>query len=426
MLVEFSGEQFAQIVAPLIFLRFLVKFYLARRQENYVWNKRQEVPLRFQEKVSAEDHFKAASYTQTKLRFERLFLAYETLILWFWTLGGGLSRLCDIINSLYATQSSILFGLLFIFCFGIIEFVLSLPATLTSTFYIEEKFGFNKTDAKTFIIDALKQLLVSILLGGPLIAGLIFIMERLQSNWFWVGQLFLMGIQLLMMLIYPKFIAPLFNKFTPLEDEELKKKIFSLLDKAGFKSDGIFVMDASKRSSHGNAYFTGIGKNKRIVFFDNLIKNLTHDETIAVLAHELGHFKKKHVLKMMVISWLFSFSGLFILSFLQQQDWFYEAFKLSPQLHPLPISLLLFSMITPLMTYFMAPLMTLYSRKCEYEADEFASQHASPQKLIDALVKLYKENASTLTPDPLYVAIYHSHPSAIERIHHLEKLALAK
>jgi STE24 endopeptidase len=292
-----------------------------------------------------------------------------------------------------------------------------LPFSLYHTFVIEERFGFNKTTPVTFIGDLAKQGLLMLLLGVPLTWAALWLMQGSGELWWLYLWLLWAGFSLLMFWAYPAVIAPLFNKFTPLDNEQLQQRIQALLDRCGFKSKGIFVMDGSRRSGHGNAYFTGMGRNKRIVFFDTLLETLEADEIEAVLAHELGHFKRRHVQKRIVIMMLMSLGGLALLGWLIQQTWFYQGLGVTqPSNH---LALLLFLMVTPVFTLFLQPLASWFSRRHEFEADDYAASQSSAGYLIRALVKLYKENANTLTPDPLYSAFYDSHPPAPVRVAHL-------
>jgi STE24 endopeptidase len=295
--------------------------------------------------------------------------------------------------------------------------LLELPFSVYHTFVIEERFGFNKTTPATFIGDMAKQTLLMLILGVPLAWAALWLMQESGSLWWLYLWLLWAGFSLLMLWAYPALIAPLFNKFTLLDDENLQQRIQSLLDRCGFKSQGIYVMDGSRRSGHGNAYFTGMGQNKRIVFFDTLLKTLEADEIEAVLAHELGHFKRKHVQKRIISMMLMSLAGLALLGWLIEQSWFYQGLGVQqPSNH---LALLLFLMVSPVFTLFLQPLFSWFSRRHEFEADDYAATQASAADLIRALVKMYKENASTLTPDPLYSAFYDSHPPAPVRVAHL-------
>lgn len=332
------------------------------------------------------------------------------------TLGGGIDKIAQLTQfSHYPISSEV--GLIIVY--SLISSALGLPLSYYSTFKIEQAFGFNKMTLGLFIKDLIKGSLLGMIIGVPLLYLVMWLMHSLGATWWlWVWGVMVI-FNLLILTIYPTFIAPLFNKFTPLEDLELKARIETLLSECGFKSQGVFVMDGSKRSSHGNAYFTGLGASKRIVFFDTLLKQLSHDEIIAVLAHELGHFKHKHILKQMLTSFGIMLVGLFVFSLLINQSWFYAGLNIS-QINPASGLLLLF-ILTSIISLPLAPLSSFMSRKNEFEADDFAKAHANKQDLISGLVKLYRDNASTLTPDDLYVKFYYSHPPANLRIANLER-----
>ncbi len=396
----------------------LVETFLEMRNKNFILKNRHQVPARFSSQISLEEHQKAADYTLAKRSISLVFDFCGVLILLLWTIWGGINALDHLARSF--EFGPLFTGVIFFGLFGIISLFLSLPQSLYMTFVIEERFGFNKTTLKMFFVDMLKGILLGVVLGLPLLMGLLWIMEKLGQFWWVYAFGFLTTFQLLLLWIYPTWIAPLFNKFSPLEEGETKEKILALLKRTDFQSDGLFIMDASKRSSHGNAYFTGFGKNKRIVFFDNLIKTLTPSEIEAVLAHELGHFKKKHIVKGLIKSLVLSFVGFAILGFLKNWQPFYLGHGVETMSDH--TALLLFSMVSGIYTFWMTPLSAWTSRKHEFEADQFAAEHSNAQDLIEALVKLYKDNASTLTPDPLFSSYYHSHPPALIRVQHLEKL----
>ena len=396
-----------------------VKLYLNYRQAKHIATHRSAVPVEFSDSISLEAHQKAADYSKTNLRFGRWSELYDTALLLFWTLGGGLAILDTFVTRF--SWSPLMTGISVLLSMLIISSLLSLPLSWYSTFNIEAKYGFNKSTPKIFWMDLLKGMALSIVIGTPLIALILWLMEKAGTYW-WIWAWFAWsGFSLLMLWAYPRFIAPIFNKFSPLEDETLKERINTLLDKCGFKSNGVFVMDGSTRSSHGNAYFTGIGDNKRIVFFDTLLNTLEDNETEAVLAHELGHFRKNHVTKRMVMSFVFSFLGLALLGWLLEKDWFYSALGVTqPSSH---MALLLFMLALPVFTYFMSPVGSWFSRKDEYEADAYAAEQSDANALISGLLKMYSDNATTLTPDPVYSSFYHSHPPALHRIQHLNNLA---
>ena len=414
-----SSHYITQLFLFFVFSRYIIGHYLDTRNKRYVLKNRNEVPEKFKDQISLVEHQKAADYTIAKINSSNIFSVINTAVLLGWTYFGGLDGLDKFVRSFSLTPTNQ--ALAFMGFFFLISMVLGLPESLYSTFVLEEKFGFNKTTPKVFVMDMLKGIILTLVLGTPLLLGTLWIMAELSSNWWIYAWTFLTAFQIVLMWAYPTFIAPLFNKFSPLEEGEVKNRVLGLLERTDFKSKGLFVMDASKRSSHGNAYFTGFGKNKRIVFFDNLIKTLEADEVEAVLAHELGHFKKKHVLKGLAKSLIFSFIGFAILGYVYDLKSFYLGHGVTTEPSDY-MALLLFSMISGAYTFLLTPLSSLTSRKYEFEADEFASKNAKASKLISALVKLYKDNASTLTPDPLYSAFYHSHPPALIRVKYLESL----
>jgi STE24 endopeptidase len=404
----------------LLFLCFLaislaIKAWLGWRHISHIRRHRHEVPDAFREKIGLDDHQKAADYTMAKVRFGRWPMLYDAALLLVWTFGGGLEWLDQSWRGL--ELAPLYTGIGVILCLMLISAALDLPFSLYSTFVIEEKFGFNRTTVKTFIVDIFKGLLLGLLLGVPLVYVILWLMEQSGELWWLYAWMVWTGFGLFIAWAYPSWIAPLFNKFTPLENGETLQRINNLLQRCGFNSKGVFVIDGSKRSSHGNAYFAGFGKNKRIVFFDTLLNSLTNDQLEAVLAHELGHFKHKHILKSMLISMAFSLFGLWVLAWLMKNEWFYQALGVSTPSNYM--ALILFSLVVPVFTFLLSPLTSLLSRKNEFEADAFAAKQSSAQDLIHALVNMYKENASTLTPDPLYSAFYDSHPPAPVRIAHL-------
>ena len=393
------------------------QLWLSIRQTKHVTEKRPAVPSEFSESITLEEHQKAADYTTTKSSFGRKELIVSTLLLLVWTLGGGLQWL----DNLWANSglSELYRGTAVIISFLLISSLVDIPASLYRTFVIEEKFGFNKSTIKTFMVDMLKNSLVSMAIGIPLIMLVLWLMNSAGSLWWLYAWLAITAFSIIMMWAYPKFIAPIFNKFTPLEEGEVLDRITTLLERNGFNSNGVFMMDGSRRSSHGNAYFTGFGKTKRIVFFDTLLKQLTPTQIEAVLAHELGHFKHKHVFKGMIVSMITTLLGFAVLAFLMKQAWFFQ--QLGVQNQSTYMALLLFLLVSPVFTFFIGPIMSWWSRKHEFEADAFAAKESSAEELISALVGLYKKNAGTLTPDPLYSAFYDSHPPASIRIAHLRR-----
>jgi len=408
---------FTLIFVSLLAISVLLQLWLAHRHKAYVHRYQDTVPTEFAAKITLAEHQKAANYTLTKTQLAQVLLVVEALLLLAWTLGGFLNGLDQVWRSL--GWSELWTGVLVIVSFTLIGSLLDLPASLYSTFHVEEKFGFNKTTLATFFTDLVKSLLLGLLIGVPFILLVLWLMQHMGTYWWLAVWAVWFGFSLLMMWAYPTFIAPLFNKFEPLTDEALKQRIESLLQRNGFASDGVFVMDGSKRSGHGNAYFTGLGSHKRIVFFDTLLEGLSAEEVEAVLAHEVGHFKRKHIQKRLIWMGLMTLASLALLGWLMEQSWFYTG--LGVEASSTYMALLLFMLAMPVFTFFLNPLLAWSSRKHEFEADDFAAEQASALTLIQALVKLYKENASTLTPDPWYSAFYDSHPPAPVRIAHLTK-----
>lgn len=398
-----------------LILSLAVQIWLSSRQSSAVSQHRTAVPDAFASQITLEQHKKAADYTTAKLKVNKIELIYGAIFLLLWTLGGGLNYLDSVIRDYHYNEIST--GLIVIFSIMLISAVIDLPFTLYRTFKIEQHFGFNRMTATQFIKDILMQTALTLVLAVPLLAGILWLMQDLSPLWWIYVWAALLSFGLLISWIFPTFIAPLFNKFLPLEDKELRERITALMTRCGFASNGIFVMDGSKRSSHGNAYFTGLGKNKRIVFFDTLLDTLEPDEVEAVLAHELGHFKHHHVRKGLILNAVITLAGLAILGWLIKQDAFYHA--LGVDTASTYMALILFSMVMPLLSLYLQPLMSHLSRKHEFEADDFAAEQSQPQTLIKALVKLYRDNANTLTPDPLYSAFHDSHPPAPVRVAHL-------
>lgn len=408
----------------LLFLAFLalglaLRGWLNMRQVRHVQANRDEVPEAFRGAVSIDDHRKAADYTVAKAKLGRVDMVLSAAILLVFTLGGGI----DWLDQLWRQTElhPYLLGTAVILSVLLLSSLAELPLSAYSTFVIEERFGFNRSTVGLFIADLLKGFAIMLLLGVPLLLLTLWFMNATGEFWWlWVWALW-MGFSLFLTWAFPTFIAPLFNKFSPLEDAALRERIERLLERCGFKSSGIYVMDGSKRSAHGNAYFTGVGRSKRIVFFDTLMKDLSHDEIEAVLAHELGHFKRKHITKRLITSAITSLVALALLGWLIDKPWFYNALGISEPSNQ--AALLIFLLVLPVFTYPLTPLGSLFSRKHEFEADQFAVEHAQAASLESALVSLYRENASTLTPDPLHSAFYDSHPPALTRIGRLRELA---
>ncbi|MDD3266232.1 MAG: M48 family metallopeptidase [Burkholderiales bacterium] len=409
-------EHFNLIFMGLIFADLILKRYLNYRQTLAISNNYSKVPPPFDKNISLQEHQKAANYSLTKLRVASVELTFSILLVFAFTFGGGIEFIAQKTALISYPLSS---EVLIIISYMLVSSILSLPFEWYKTFKVEQKFGFNKMTLGLFIGDQIKGMMVGLAIGIPLLYLVFWLMGSLGNTWWiWVWGV-LVVFNLLLLVIYPTLIAPIFNKFTPLEDLELKAKIENLLTKCGFKSQGVFVMDGSKRSSHGNAYFTGLGNSKRIVFFDTLLKQLNHDEIIAVLAHELGHFKHKHIVKQMIVSFGITLIGLFIFSLLINQEWFYHSLRVETMNNA--TGLLLLFILTSTISLPLAPLSSLMSRKNEYEADNFAKENANKNDLISGLVSMYRDNASTLTPDSLYVKFYYSHPPAALRIANLEK-----
>ncbi|QEY25346.1 M48 family metallopeptidase [Neisseria zalophi] len=397
----------------------LLQLYLSIRQSRAVLRHRGNVPADFVSAVSLEEHQKAADYTLTKQRFARYRILFEAFLLLVFTLGGGLNVLAAL--SIKFSDGPITQGVLLIVLFTLVNSILSLPMEWYSTFKLEARFGFNRSTPVTFFADRFKGLLLGAVIGVPLLYAVIYLMGVTGSLWWlWVWCVWL-GFSLLMLWAFPKWIAPLFNRFEPLPEGRLKQQIENLLNRTGFQSNGIFVMDGSKRSGHGNAYFTGLGTNKRIVFYDTLLEDMQPDEVEAVLAHELGHFKHKHIVKQMIITFVLALVILFILGLLMPQAAFYQGLGVAYPSHAM--ALLLFFMVLPLFTFPFSPLSSLMSRKNEFEADRFAAKTASGNDLINALIKLYRSNAASLVSDKWYARFYDSHPGARERISALKKVS---
>ena len=395
-----------------------LRCWLAARQLKHVAAHREAVPAQFAGRITLGSHQKAADYSMTRTRLSFLSLASEVAVLLAFTLGGGL----QVLHDWWATRlDGLAYGVALIFSVMAISSLVDLPLSLYTQFVVEEKFGFNRMTLKLFFADLAKQTLLGALIGTPLLLAVLWLMAQAGSLWWLYTWVFWCAFNLLILLIYPTWIAPLFNKFTPLADNELKARIENLLTRCGFASSGLFVMDGSKRSNHGNAYFTGLGRNKRIVFFDTLLSRLQGSEIEAVLAHELGHFKHRHVMKRIVLMFSLSLGFLAVLGQLMTADWFYHGLGVSTQ--NTALALILFFLVVPVFTFLLTPLSSLLSRRHEFEADRYAAEHASASELTNALVKLYEDNAATLTPDPLHSLFYDSHPPAALRIAHLAQLS---
>jgi STE24 endopeptidase len=392
------------------------KFWLASRQIRYVAQHRNGVPPAFAATITLAAHQKAADYTIAKTRFGLLELALGAAVLLGWTLLGGLDTLNRAL--LERLGSGMAQQLALIVCFAIISAAIDLPFTLYQTFVIEERFGFNKMSLKLWLMDLVKSTVLGTAIGLPIAALILWLMGAAGRLWWLWAWAVWMGFNLLLLVIYPMFIAPLFNKFKPLEDETLKARVTALMRRCGFAAKGLFVMDGSRRSAHANAYFTGFGAAKRVVFYDTLLAKLSPGEVDAVLAHELGHFKHKHIVKRIAGLFALSLAGFALLGWCSTQAWFYTGLGVRPNMAGPndALALLLFLLAVPVFSFFVSPLFALLSRKHEFEADAYAVQQTSGQDLSTALLKLYEDNASTLTPDPVFVKFYYSHPPASERL----------
>jgi len=412
-----ASSLWTQVFVAAVLLMALTKLYLSGRQVRYVTSHRHQVPEAFAESIPLEAHQKAADYTLAKSRLALLELAWSTVILLGWTLLGGLSALDQTLQFVHA-WGPLMQQLAVVGAFLLIGGLLDLPLSWYSTFRVEERFGFNKMSLGLWTADLLKSSLVGALIGLPIVALILWLMGSIGPLWWLWAWVAWMGFNLLILVLYPTVIAPLFNKFEPLEDEQLKARVTALMKRCGFAAKGLFVMDGSKRSAHANAYFTGFGAAKRVVFYDTLLRQLKPGEVDAVLAHELGHFKHRHVLQRIVSLFVISLGALALLGWLSQQVWFYTGLGVNPHLG-VPndaLALLLFLLVVPVFSYFVSPLSAHLSRRHEFEADAFACRQTQPADLATALIKLYKDNASTLTPDPLFARFYYSHPPASERL----------
>jgi len=399
-----------------------VELWLAARQIATVAGHRDRIPEPFAGRLSPEDHRKAADYTVAKTRLgmvSSLIGAAVTLCL---TVGGGIAALDALWR--HTGWAEPWLGMAVIATVATVVGIISLPVSLLRTFRIEAAFGFNRTTAMIYLADLGKGLVLAAVIGGPLVLVVLILMDR-AGRWWWLAAFGCwLAVTLLITWAWPAFIAPLFNKFSPLQDASLKERIEALLARCGFRSSGVFVIDGSRRSAHGNAYFTGIGSHKRIVFFDTLLQQLASPEIEAVLAHELGHFRLRHVRQRLLVSFATMLAGFALLGWLARSPRFYEVLGVpTPSPHA---ALILFALVVPVALFFTTPLSSLWSRRHEFAADHFASQHASAQELASALVKLYRDNASTLTPDPLYTAFYYSHPPALARIARLTSASAAR
>ena len=410
-----SPFAFSLIFIIFLLVSLITRLWLGERHARYVQQHRDAVPVQFAQAIALEAHQKAADYTLAKTRFARDSLLISTAVLLGFTLLGGLQWLSAVLQT--AIGPGMTHQIALIAAFTLISGLIDLPLDYYRQFVLEQKFGFNQMTPRLFFTDNLKSAALGIAIGLPLLWIVLTLMGKAGNGWWVYVWLFWCAFQAAMLVLYPTVIAPLFNKFTPLTDDSLRTRIENLMQRTGFASKGLFVMDGSKRSTHGNAYFSGFGAAKRIVFFDTLIERLAPQEIEAVLAHELGHFKLKHIAKRMVLMFALSLGFLALLGYLKTQAWFYAGLGVDPYASNTDaMALLLFLLVLPLFTFFLSPLLALSSRKHEYEADAFAAQTTNAQDLVTALVKMYEDNAATLTPDPLYSAFYDSHPPASLRV----------
>jgi STE24 endopeptidase len=412
--------------AAALIASLLVRFYLATRQMRHVAAHRGSVPAAFTASVSLDAHRKAADYTLAKGRLSLIEIALGGAVLLGWTLLGGLDALNSaLLGAVQARWGDMAYQLALLSAFAFIGAAIELPLDLYRTFSVEQAYGFNRMTWRLYLLDALKGTLLAAALGLPIAALILWLMGAAGSAWWlWAWGVWV-GFNLAVLVLYPTVIAPLFNKFVPLEDESLKARVQALMAKCGFAAKGLFVMDGSRRSAHANAYFTGFGAAKRVVFFDTLLSKLTPGEVEAVLAHELGHFKHRHVIQRMLALFAFSGIGFWLLGMLSGQTWFYTALGVSPSLAAAndALALLLFMLAVPVFTFFVSPLLASLSRRQEFQADAYACRQASGADLAQALLKLHEDNAATLTPDPLYVRFFYSHPPAAQRIAALSNAA---
>ena len=401
----------------LVAANLTIKFWLNRRQAAQVKQHAAQVPARFAAVITLEAHQKAAAYTRAKIRLSQISLVIDTAWLLLLTLGGGINLIYGVATALAGNESTLITGLVFLISLGILSGIVDLPVSIYRQFGLEARFGFNRMTAALFIIDLLRNALVSLIIALPLLALILWLLDLatpMSWLWAWLGW---MVFNALLLFIYPVVIAPLFNKFTPMPDSAHKQKLDALLQRCGFSAAGLFVMDGSRRSAHANAYFTGFGKHRRIVLFDTLINQLSPTQLEAVLAHEIGHYQRQHLQKRLVLMAAMSLALLWALFQLLHAPWFYSGLGVDSA-NP-ATALALFSMAMPLCLLPLTPLSNALSRKHEYEADAYAAQHSSAQELIDALITMYRENAATLTPDSLYSLFHDSHPPATLRIAHL-------
>jgi len=414
-----SSLAFSVLFVGFLVLTLVVRFWLGSRHIRHVQAHRNAVPAEFAEKIPLAAHQKAADYTVAKTKLGLVSMLVSAALLIGFTLLGGLQWIA--VTLFQFTGPGMGYQIALLTSFAFISALFDLPFDYYRQFILEARFGFNKMTLKLYLSDMFKNILIGIVIGLPLVWVILALMEKSGDLWWLYAWFVWTGFQLLMLVLYPTVIAPMFNKFTPLQDESLRSRIEGLMQRVGFASKGLFVMDGSKRSAHGNAYFSGFGAAKRIVFFDTLLARLGPQEIEAVLAHELGHFKLRHVIKRIVVMFAVSLVFLALLGYLKTQAWFFTGLGVNPMLlgNTDAMALILFTLVLPVFTFLLSPITSITSRKHEFEADAFAARYTKAQDLVSALVKLYEDNASTLTPDPLHSAFYDSHPPATVRIHHL-------
>ena len=410
------SQLFSLIFLAAVLINGLLRVWLALRHLQHVSAHRYRVPVPFADQISLAEHQKAADYTCAKTRLGLIDFAASTLLLLALTYGGLLQAIYDFWTGAF-TADSYVHSLALFASVTLAGFVIDLPITVYRTFVLEAHFGFNKMTWPLFLSDMAKQGLLGVAIGAPVLLGVLWLMAAMGHYWWLYVWLFWLSLNLLVLLLYPTLIAPLFNKFSALDDTELKSRIEALLSRCGFRASGLFVMDGSKRSAHGNAYFTGFGAAKRIVFFDTLLTRLAPTEVEAVLAHELGHYRHHHVWQRIVLLAALSLGFLWLLGWLIGEQWFYAGLGVTS--HGTALALILFFLTLPIFTFPLAPVMSHISRRHEYQADAYAARQANAGDLVTALVKLYRDNAATLTPDPLHSLFYDSHPPAALRIAHL-------
>jgi len=413
-----SSQAFSIVFVAAVLLTLLGKLALMRRQIRHVQARRDAVPPAFAESIGLESHRRAADYTRARMRLGIADAVVGVVFVLALTLGGGLQAIYALLAA-RVEPGGLVHGVALLATVGVLGWLVELPFSLVRTFGIEKRFGFNRMTGKLFVADLMREGTLAAVIGLPVLAAVLWLMGAMGERWWLWVWLFWLGFNLLALFVWPAFIAPLFNKFTPLADEALKARVERLLARCGFRSRGLFVMDGSRRSAHGNAYFTGFGAAKRIVFFDTLLEKLRPEEVEAVLAHELGHFHHRHIWKRLAVIAAVSLGLLWLLGWLIAQPWFFTGLGMRSDVGGTAVALALFALALPAFMFPLGPLMSHWSRKHEFEADAYAARHARAEDLVTALVKLYRDNASTLTPDPLYSRVFDSHPPAALRVSRL-------